>query len=161
MNKIYNILLIMSYKISKNFTYEEMYASPTAKARLIDNTPNDEVKSNLYKLVTTILQPIRDEFGEPIIVTSGYRCPKLNTAIGGAINSMHKQGKAADIKAKNMKKLQDCVLEWAKTNNFDQIIIEKPINGVASWLHIGSYYSDNRQRKQILVYDGKYYRKYK
>lgn len=116
----------MAYKISKNFTYEEMYASSTAKARGIDNTPNDEVKANLFKLVTTILQPIRDEFGEPVIVGSGYRCPKLNAAVGGVPNSEHmaKNGTAAaDIKTKS-DTLQDNMRLW---KCIDKMIKDKKI----------------------------------
>ena len=67
-----------------NFTVNELCKSKTATRKGIDNTPTSKVKENLEKLIKNVLQPLRDKFGEPIIVDSGYRCPKLNTAVGGA-----------------------------------------------------------------------------
>lgn len=93
----------MNMQLTKNFTLQEMVQSPTARKKGIDNTPTDKVTGYLKALCETVLQPIRDEWGEPIIVTSGYRCPKLNVAIGGAKNSDHMFGAAADIKTKSDK----------------------------------------------------------
>lgn len=84
-------------KLSKNFTLEELTASVTAKKKGIDNTPSKEVKENLRILCRKILQPLRDLYGKPIRVGSGYRCPALNTAVGGVKNSDHMHGCAADI----------------------------------------------------------------
>ena len=64
-----------------------MIASSTAKAKKIDNTPTTEVKKNLEKLCQEVLQPIRDKYGRAITVTSGYRSPKLNAAVGGVKTS--------------------------------------------------------------------------
>lgn len=85
-------------QISKNFSYDEMYYSATAKRLGIDNTPNEKELAELVKLVNTILQPIRDKWGSPIIVTSGFRSEVLNKAVGGVKNSQHRLGQAADIK---------------------------------------------------------------
>lgn len=89
-------------KITDNFTMEELTASATAKRLKIDNTPTVEVRDSLERLTKTILQPIRDKWGKPIIVTSGYRCSNLNKAVGGAKSSQHMYGEAADFKAANI-----------------------------------------------------------
>lgn len=107
-------------KISTNFTLEEFYKSYTADSLNINNAPNDKIKKNIYKLVTEILQPIRDSYGKPIIVSSGYRCEKLNKAVGGAANSDHKFGCAADIhtvsdKPEDNKVLFDTICALAKS----------------------------------------------
>lgn len=85
-------------KFSHNFTYEEMVNSPTALRLKIDNTPNKQQKESLKKLATDILQKIRDKYGKPLIVTSGFRCEKLNKAVGGVRTSQHCKGEAADIR---------------------------------------------------------------
>lgn len=85
-------------KLTNNFTLEELYHSATADRKGIDNFPSPVVQQNLRMLAEKILQPIRDEYRHPIIVTSGYRCAKLNTAVGGAKTSQHLTGCAADIK---------------------------------------------------------------
>lgn len=85
-------------RISKNFTYDEMVYSATAERLKLPNIPNDTEKAKLIKLVTEILQPIRDKWGSPIIVTSGYRSEVVNKAVGGVRNSQHRLGEAADVK---------------------------------------------------------------
>lgn len=140
-------------KVSSNFTLEELFASQEAKVRGIDNTPSPSATANLRELAVYMLQPIRDVYGKPVKVNSGFRCEKLNAIIGGSPSSSHKYGYAADIKPAdgNMRELQRRILEWAKTNKFDQIIIEQPVDGVAKWIHVGwKRGSDGTQRKQIL-----------
>ena len=83
--------------LSKNFTLEELIYSGKAKTLGIDNTPGQKEIENLEKLATKILQPIRDKYGKPIKVTSGYRSPSVNSAVGGAKTSQHLDGEAADI----------------------------------------------------------------
>lgn len=85
-------------RISKNFSYDEMVYSATAERLKLDNTPNEKEKANLVRLVLEILQPIRDKWGRPIVVTSGFRSEAVNKAVGGARNSQHRLGEAADIK---------------------------------------------------------------
>ena len=141
-------------KISNNFTLEELTASTTAKEKKIDNTPNDKIKNNLIILVKEVLQPIRNEYGKPIIVSSAYRCDKLNKAVGGAKNSDHKFGCAADIHTisdtkEDNKKLFDLIVEMAKAGRIHcrQIINEYGYN----WIHvsINSEYNSHRDN-QIL-----------
>ena len=83
--------------LSKNFTYDELTKSNTALRLKINNSPDDETKAKLKKLANDALQPIRDAYGKPIKVSSGYRCLKLNEKVGGAVNSQHIKGEAADI----------------------------------------------------------------
>ena len=85
-------------QISKNFSYDELVYSATAKRLGLDNTPNEKELAELTKLANTILQPIRDKWGRAIVVTSGYRSEAVNKAVGGVSTSQHRLGQAADIK---------------------------------------------------------------
>ncbi len=130
----------------KYFTIEELVKSPTAKRKGIDNRPNEKVKKNLTLLVEKILDPLREAWGAPIIVTSGYRCGKLNRAVGGASGSQHMLGQAADIRTVSdspfaNKLLFDKIRELKLP--FDQLIDEYGYN----WVHV-SYGPKNR--RQIL-----------
>ena len=128
----------------KYFTIRELTKSTTAIKKGIDNTPTKEVTSNLIYLIDNILDPLREAWGEPLIVTSGYRCPKLNKAVGGSATSQHGRGQAADItggsKAEN-KKLFDLVRSLKLP--FDQLIWEH--GGV--WVHVSC---GPRNRRQVL-----------
>ena len=130
----------------KYFTIEELVKSPTAKRKGIDNRPNEKVKKNLTLLVEKILDPLREAWGAPIIVTSGYRCGKLNRAVGGASGSQHMLGQAADIRTVSdspfaNKLLFDKIRELKLP--VDQLIDEYGYN----WVHV-SYGPKNR--RQIL-----------
>ena len=132
--------------LSKNFTLEEMIASATAKRKGIDNTPDKKVLENLTKLCKDVLQPIRDKLGKPLTVTSGYRCPKLNTAVGGAKNSQHKLGQAADITLGNTKlnkALFNLIVEMMKKKEIKvgQLIDEYGYR----WIHVSTPYSKVNQ----------------
>lgn len=127
---------MMNMKLSQNFTLEEMTRSATAQKKGIDNTPPREAVENLSVLCRDILQPIRDAWGDSIIVTSGYRCPKLNSAVGGAKNSQHCYGSAADIKCSNNKELFRTIQSLIKLGkiNCRQLIDEYNY----SWIHIST-----------------------
>ena len=117
-----------------NFSIEELTYSPTAIKNHIDNTPNDEIRQNLEKLIYTILQPIRDEFKRPIKVNSGYRCKELNTLVGGSKTSQHVKGEAADITSSDNRKLWNLIVSMIKDGKIQvgQLINEKNL----SWIHI-------------------------
>ena len=83
--------------MAKYFTLEELSHSDYAAAHGIDNEPDEVQQTNLVNLMTEVLDKLRSEWGSPIRVTSGYRCPELNAALGGAKNSQHLVGEAADI----------------------------------------------------------------
>lgn len=84
-------------RAAPDFTFDELIRSATAERLGIDNLPPPEEMDNLRLLAIKILQPLRDAWQRPIIVTSGYRSPALNKALGGARNSQHLMGQAADI----------------------------------------------------------------
>lgn len=86
----------MATELTKNFSLEELYNSATANRMGINNYPPESVKSQLIKLAN-LLQKIRDKYGYPIYVNSGYRCSDLNKAVGGSKTSQHMNGEAADI----------------------------------------------------------------
>ncbi len=85
-------------QFTKNFSYDELIASATAKRLGLDNRPTPEEKEKLRQLAEDILQPIRDAWNSPIVVTSGYRSEAVNNAVGGVKTSQHRLGEAADIK---------------------------------------------------------------
>lgn len=135
----------------KYFTIEELTKSATAKRLGIDNTPNREIQTNLKALVDNVLDPLRQRFGAPIIVTSGYRCDRLNKVVGGATNSQHCKGMAADIRtvsdnrADNMRLLR-CLI--ASDLKFDQLICEYPdSSGRPDWIHVSFNLKGNRGSK--------------
>ena len=142
-------------QLSKNFSLAEMVASGTAKRMNIDNTPNEEVLGNLTKLAEEVLQPIRDAWGAPVVVSSAYRCPKLNKAVGGVTNSDHKFGCAADIhtlsdKVVDNKKLFDLIVKMADDGKIScrQIIDEYGYN----WIHVSINNKYNSKKKNQIVH---------
>lgn len=131
------------------FTIDELCASSTAKAKGINNTPTEAVKRNLTDLINNCLNPIRETYGKPIIISSGYRCPALNVAVGGASNSQHTTGQAADLVPASGGSLQDIFQSAIKCGNFDQLIYEQNSKG-SKWVHVS--YDASRHRGQILSY---------
>lgn len=144
----------------KYFTISELTRSDTASIKKIDNTPNKEITEHLIELVEKLLDPLRsawaeycdvNRLGNPAIsVNSGYRCNELNKAVGGSLTSAHLTGYAADIIPinGNMKVFQSWIAEAIEELNWDQLIYEKPKNGIASWIHLGLKNKDGMQRRQ-------------
>lgn len=144
----------------KYFTISELTRSDTASIKKIDNTPNKEITEHLIELVEKLLDPLRsawaeycdvNRLGNPAIsVNSGYRCNELNKAVGGSSTSAHLTGYAADISPinGNMKVFQSWIAEAIEELNWDQLIYEKPKNGIASWIHLGLKNKDGMQRRQ-------------
>ena len=152
-------------KISNNFDLGEFINSKKADDKKIKQqyTYTYTIVNNITELVENILQPLRDDWskycdanklGSPsIIINSGYRCPELNKVLGGSSSSAHLLGYAADVVPSNgkMNLFQPFIIEWLKDRQYDQLIIEKPRNGVASWLHIGWKNKNCEQRKQTFT----------
>lgn len=141
----------------KYFTIAELCNSATAKSKNIDNTPNEAIKYNLKNLIEKLLDPLREAWGSPIRVTSGYRSKALNLAINGSKTSAHNNGYAADLIPTNgkIKAFKTFVKTWLKDKMYDQYIDEN--NGKSEWVHIGMYNSSGLQRRQNLIYkNGKY-----
>lgn len=124
------------------FTNNELTDSTTAKRLRIKNEPNKEQWMNLFAIRDNVLNPLREKFGKPIRITSGFRTPELNKAVGGKPTSQHTKGEAVDITAIDKADNKE-LFELCKTLDFDQLIDESNL----AWIHI-SYKVPNR--KQIL-----------
>ena len=133
----------------KYFTIEELCQSETAEKYKIDNTPTEEIKKNLETLVDCLLDPLREAWGSPIIINSGYRCPILNKAVGGSKTSSHMSGWGVDMRPKNgkMEEFKKFVVQFIKIRFWDQCILEK--SGDVEWVHLSLYHNSGKQRKQI------------
>ena len=139
-------------KLSKNFSLEEMCRSNTARVRGLPNVPNAEQVKNLQHLCENVLQPLRDHLGKPVVINSGFRSQAVNMAVGGAKNSQHTKGEAADIKCKDFpfaKKIYAWIMDNLK---FDQVILERKGNTV--WVHV-SYCAKGENRQQALTINAK------
>lgn len=134
-------------KLTNNFTINEMIYSQTAEANKIDNRPSVQVVANLKELCENVLQPLRNHLACPIVITSGFRCAVLNKKVGGAMNSQHLYGQAADIVVPQ-RNLKD-VYTFIKNNlPYDQLLFEYAKDGT-KWIHI-SYRNDGHNRKQAI-----------
>ena len=142
----------MATKITMHFTIEELYASATAKARGIQNKPGTAEIINLVYLAAYVLEPLREAMGEPIKIGSGYRCPQLNSAVGGVSNSQHLTGQAADLCIDGDMKKGKRWFEWIKTHlDFDQLIWEKNPKTGSCWVHVSFVYPDfGKNRKHVI-----------
>lgn len=132
----------------KYFTISEFCKSETARRKGIDNSPTDMAEANILRLVNNVLDPLRTAWGKPIVVNSGYRCAKLNKAVGGASSSQHLTGQAADIedasrRREENKKLFELIIKLGLP--FDQLINEFDYD----WIHVS--FSSTSPRKQILA----------
>lgn len=129
----------------KHFTMGELCASTTADAHGIRNIPPLQEAGNLKALADNVLDPLREWYGKPVTVNSGYRCPRLNRLVGGAAGSQHLKGEAADITAGSKEENRKLFDHIKSHLPFDQLIGEKDY----SWVHV-SYKRDGNNRKQIL-----------
>lgn len=131
--------------MAKYFTIGELCKSDVAVERRIENTPDNTTIERMQALMDECLDKVREMWGKPIGVNSGYRSAELNKAVGGAKNSQHLRGEAADITTgskDNNRKLFDLIV--ASDIPFDQLIDESGYK----WLHIS--YCKDYNRKQVL-----------
>lgn len=139
-------------KLTEHFTYREMIRSDVGDPKGIDNTPPDWALVRFGQLCDLILEPVRNEFGA-IEITSGYRCPKLNSLVSSVPSSEHTLGQAADIKPVSPKVKLDTIFRWIVAMNlrYNQIIYE-----FDRWIHVshdpigqrskGPYYAVNTSK---------------
>ncbi|WP_071134556.1 D-Ala-D-Ala carboxypeptidase family metallohydrolase [Millionella massiliensis] len=135
------------------FSIEELCHSDTATARQIDNTPAPAVRQKLQTLIDELLDPLRRAWGQPIRVSSGYRCPELNRAVGGVANSQHQTGEAADLTtgtAAQNRQLFARIIEMQQSEriDFDQLIWERGSATGPDWIHLS--YRRGSNRRQVL-----------
>lgn len=137
----------------KYFTISELIHSDTAVARKLWNGANREQEDNLIALVHAVLDPLRLFYGKPIHVSSGFRSPAVNRAVGGVANSQHLRGEAADLDTGNRlqnQHLARLIVQYRLP--FDQLIDEANY----AWIHV-SHKRDGQNRRQILrMRGGKY-----
>ena len=126
--------------LTPHFSLAEMTKSNTAIERGISNVPRPGELEALKLLCERVLEPVREHFGTPVIVSSGYRAPQVNRAIGGSASSQHCKGEAADFTVAGQSNLAVC--RWMERHlNYDQLIYEF---GEWGWIHVS--YSAHRMR---------------
>lgn len=135
----------------KNFKLSEFFVSSTADKNGIKNEPSLDkratIERNINLLVDNVLDPIRDKFCAPVIITSGYRCPQVNKLVGGANNSQHMSGCAADFHIKGFTYLmmRQVFLNIYDTMEFDQLIYYRSKN----FIHVS--YVENGNRHEAFI----------
>ena len=136
--------------ISKHISYKEGTYSNTATRLGIDNTPNDDQLTNMELVAEKIFEPLRSYVGGPIKINSFFRCPKLNTAIGGSHKSQHCKGQAMDIDDVFGRCTNAEMYHFIKDNlDFDQMIWEFGDDDNPDWVHV-SYVSEEENRNRCL-----------
>lgn len=133
--------------ISKDFSFSEFTKSDTAKRHHIMNEIVDwQVRDNIIALVENLLQPLRDAWGQPLFINSGYRSKELNEKVGGVESSQHRKGEAADVACSDPLALARLVL--ALDLPFDQMGI------YPTFLHLS--YTDERENRKQIFYSERY-----
>jgi hypothetical protein len=136
-------------QLSKNLALAEVMRSETAKRKGISNMPTPEHIENFKLLAEKVFQPIREHFGVPIHISSGYRSKALNTAVGGSLSSQHCSGEAIDIDMDGTSVTNAQIFEYIKENiTFDQMIWEFGTDTNPDWVHVS--YKAKGNRGQIL-----------
>ena len=136
--------------ISEHISYKEGTHSNTALRRGIDNTPDNEQLDNMEIIAEEVFEPLRTWVGGPIKINSFFRCPELNTAIGGSATSQHCKGQAIDIDDTFGKATNAEMYYYIKDNlDFDQMIWEFGDDDNPNWVHV-SYVSLEKNRNRCL-----------
>jgi hypothetical protein len=134
--------------MTKNFTLAELTVTNSG----LPNVPNEEQIKNLERLANDILQPLRDKFGKPIKVTSGFRSIEVNKHIGGSSTSQHCKGQACDMVCEDNAHLFGII---RKNFKFTQLIWEGGTSLQPAWVHVG--YDPNNLKCEVLrMKNGKY-----
>lgn len=137
-------------RLSNNFFLHEFLVSQTAERHGIDMTPSEDIIYNIQTLVDTCMQPLREELGTSIFISSGYRPYALNVLIGGSKTSAHMDGRAADFVAAGYTPLEVCEIVVKLGLPFDQIIHE-----FGRWVHLGIAETPREQKLTAYRKDGK------
>jgi uncharacterized protein YcbK (DUF882 family) len=131
--------------LTKNFKLDELCRSETGERLGLCNVPTDNDIINLKRLANEILQPLRDHLAQPIIITSAFRSPRVNRAVGGSERSQHMVGQAADIRVANMP-----IAELIETIKNLDLPYHQLINEFDSWVHVSIAPTGQKPKKQIL-----------
>jgi len=137
-------------QLSKNLSLKEVVKSITAERLGIKNIPSEEEINNLIDIAQNVFQPLRDHFNVPIAVSSGYRCKKLNKAVGGSKTSEHMEGRALDLDADTFGGVTNKeIFEYIKNNlEFNQLIWEFGDDDNPAWVHVS--YNEHNNSKRVL-----------
>lgn len=141
----------MAFRKPVYFGFQEFLTSSTARQKSIENMPSWEIVEHLLELAY-FLDDLREAWGKPVYVSSGFRNEKINKAVGGVATSAHLRGDAADIYVaggkKAMDKFGEFLVDYLKDKCFDQLLREKSKSG-GYWYHISLKNKDGLQRKQV------------
>lgn len=130
----------LTLRLSPHFRLRELCASGAAVRLRLDNTPSPEHVRRLTALCQNVLEPLRRRFGQ-IRITSGYRCPALNQAVGGVPTSQHMLGEAADLHISNWEVGRKMFRFIRDNTDFDQLLFERVTSRGLGWIHV-SHRSD-------------------
>ena len=133
-------------RLSPHFTLGELTKSQTALRMGMDNDPDEETIEAMTALCVEALEPIREHFGRPVVVNSGYRSPNVNRAIGG-----HCKGEAADVEVPGLDNEE--LYLWAAENiDFDQLILEYYTGEESSgWVHVSHVSRETNRRDRLRI----------
>ena len=138
--------------LSEHVSYKEATKSVTANRLGIENTPDEDVIATMKVTCKCVFEPIREHFNQPIYISSFYRSPELNTAIGGSKKSQHCKGEAIDIDDVYGDTKNSQIFEYIKDRlDFDQLIWEFGDDQNPSWVHV-SYRLGNNRRRVLKAY---------
>jgi zinc D-Ala-D-Ala carboxypeptidase len=143
--------------LSEHFSLNEFTKSQTAIRKGISNKPTAAHQAAMVALCANILEPVRDHFGKPVKISSGYRSPSLNAAVGGSNSSQHSKGEAVDIEIEGVDNRR--LAKWIEANlPFDQLILEGAKRGDpnAGWVHV-SFGPRNRRQTLTATFPGPKY----
>jgi zinc D-Ala-D-Ala carboxypeptidase len=132
-------------QLSPNFWLSEFVKSQTASRHGINNSPSTSAIENLRLLCRSVLQPLRDEYKMPVVISSGYRSRALNSLVRGSSSSQHCSGQAADFTIPGVSNL--ALIQWVRSHlQFDQLILEYWSGGNSGWIHCSFNLNHNRQQ---------------
>ncbi len=135
--------------ISRHISYEEAIKSQSAQRMGIPNLPTSDELFRMQVVAERVFEPLREHFGKPLVITSFYRCPKLNAAIGGSRNSRHCLGEAIDIDGNRTGVSNKEIFEYIMGHlEFDQLIWEFGDDKNPAWVHVS--YTTQKNRKQVM-----------
>ncbi|MGM9760829.1 MAG: D-Ala-D-Ala carboxypeptidase family metallohydrolase [Parabacteroides sp.] len=135
--------------LTPHFRLSEFTRSQTAEQAGIDNRIPESLIPHLVTLCEQVLEPLRQHAGKPIVISSGYRCPRLNALVGGVPHSQHLTGEAADLHLPSLTEGREWFRWIATRGSFDQLLWER--KGTTRWIHVSCRSDPKKNRKEVLT----------